>query len=107
MVETVYSYCITEEKTIEKIIHNEHVNINHVVLGAGDALPKHQANSHVYLIVVRGTMTLVLDDQTAHQYPAGSIVSVPYATRMDVSNQGNETLEFFIVKAPGPEYFAK
>lgn len=107
MIETVHKYSITDEKTIEKIIQNDHVNINHVVLRKGEALPIHEANSHANLIVVRGAVTLILDDQEAHGYPAGSIISVPYGTRMDVSNQGGTVLEFFIVKAPGPGFFAK
>lgn len=107
MIETVRSYTITEEKAIEKIIQNEYVNINHVVLRKGESLPQHEANSHVNLIVTRGDITLALGDQEAHAYPAGSIVSAPYGTPMNVSNQGDEVLEFFIVKAPGPESFTK
>jgi len=107
MVETVHSFSITDEKAIEKIIRNEHVNINHVVLRKAEALPIHKANSHAHLIVIRGCVDLALNDQKAHIYPAGSIVSVPYDTRMNVSNQRDEVLEFFIVKAPGPESFTK
>ena len=107
MIETVHSYALTDEKSIEKIIQSEYVNINHVVLGKGEALPIHEANSHANLIVIRGAVTLALDDQEPHAYPAGSIVSAPYGTRMNVSNQGEAVLEFFIVKAPGPEYFTK
>lgn len=107
MIETVRNFTKTEEKVIEKIIQDEHVQINHVVLGRGEALPQHVANSHVNLIIVRGTVTLALGDQDAREYPAGSIVSAPYGTLMNVSNQGGGALEFFIVKAPGPEYFTK
>lgn len=105
MLETVYGYSITESKAIERIIQNDHVHINHVVLGPGDALPRHGANAQVYLILVRGAVTLSLGDQEAHAYSAGSIVMVPYGTAMRLSNEGNAALEFFIVKAPGPAYY--
>ena len=107
VVETVRNYAVTEETAIEKIIHNEYVHINHVALGKGDALPIHAANSHAHLIVVRGAVTLALSDQEPHEYPSGRIVSVPYGTRMNVSNQGDAVLSFFIVKAPGPGFFTK
>lgn len=102
MIETVRTFSTADTKAIEKIIQNGHVHINHVVLGKGEALPHHAANAHAHLIVVRGAVTLGLDAQDIHTYPAGSIVSVPCGTSMDVSNQGNGALAFFIVKAPGP-----
>ena len=107
MIETVHHYSITDEKVIERIVQNDHVHINHVVLGSGEALPVHEANAHAHLIVIRGAVTLKLNDQEARAYPAGSIVSVPRGARMNVFNQGDAVLAFFIVKAPGPGYITK
>jgi quercetin dioxygenase-like cupin family protein len=105
MVEKPYSFTLTDEKLVERILEDDHVGINHMVLPRGGALPEHYSNSHVYMIVLRGQVTLQLNEQPEHRYPAGTIVNIPYQTKMNVSNQDEEILEFFVVKAPSPRRF--
>ena len=102
-MERNHNFSLTEEKTVELIIDDEHVAINHMVLPKGEALPEHNANSHVHMIVVRGKLTLKLEGQEERVYPAGSIVAIPYRTRMHPMNRHDEVLEFFVVKAPSPK----
>ncbi|MGI5850294.1 MAG: cupin domain-containing protein [Christensenellales bacterium] len=102
MIEKKYVFTLSETKTIERIIEDDHVGINHMVLAKSEALPEHHSNSNVYLIIIRGQITLRLDDQTGHIYPAGSILSIPFKTKMNISNDSEEILEFFVVKAPSP-----
>lgn len=106
MTEKTYSFSSSEAKLIEKIIDDENVAINHIVLAQGDRVPEHFSNSNVYLIIVRGTMWLKLDEQETRLYPAGTIVNVPYQIKMNISNQGPEVLEFFVVKSPSPRHFS-
>ncbi|NPV82560.1 MAG: cupin domain-containing protein [Candidatus Aminicenantes bacterium] len=107
MIEKTYNFTRTDDKVIEKIIADDNVNINHMVLNKGQALPEHFSNSNVYMIVIRGRVTLQLADQPAHHYPAGTIINIPYNIKMNVSNQQDDTLEFFVVKAPSPSAFEK
>ena len=102
MLEKTKQFTRTDEKTIEQVIDQDVVMINHMVLPKGDALPEHNANSNVFMTVVRGTVTLQLGSQEAHTYVHGNIIEIPFGTRMNVSNQHDETLELFVVKAPGP-----
>jgi quercetin dioxygenase-like cupin family protein len=102
MFEKVYSYSMTDGKTMEKIVDDERVNINHIVLGPGEAVPTHLSNSWVHQIVVRGTLSLSLEDGPIADHKAGSIVAVPFNLKMAIENRGEETLEFFVVKAPNP-----
>ncbi|HOJ11619.1 MAG TPA: cupin domain-containing protein [Clostridiales bacterium] len=106
MIEKQYKFIKTDTKLIERVLEDDNAGINHMVLPKGDALPEHFSNSHVYMIVVRGNITLRLDEQETHEYPAGSIINIPYNTKMNVSNQHDEVLEFFVVKAPSPRKFA-
>ncbi|NLN45928.1 MAG: hypothetical protein GX153_05105 [Clostridiaceae bacterium] len=106
MVEKATPFTRTDTKTIERVVSNENLDINHMVLGNGDALPEHNANSHVQMIVVRGTITLRLDDQEPHDYPAGHIVAIPFRTLMNVSNTHDPIAEIFVVKAPAPASMA-
>jgi quercetin dioxygenase-like cupin family protein len=73
-----------------------------MVLPKGEALPEHYANSNVYMIVSRGAVSLQLNDQDTHVYPHGSIITIPFKTKMNVSNSNDETLELFVLKAPSP-----
>lgn len=102
MLETEYKYNKTDAFVMEKIIDAEHVNINHIVVAPGEAVPTHVSNSWVHQIVVRGTLSLSLEDGEFNHHPTGSIVAVPFNLKMVIQNQGSETLEFFVVKAPNP-----
>ena len=103
MIETKFTFTLTDIKIIERIIEDDHAAINHMVLNKGEALPEHYSNSNVYMIVVRGKITLKLNEQAENVYPAGSIINIPYKTKMNVCNTNEETLEFFVVKAPNPK----
>lgn len=103
MIETKYTFNLTDQKIIERIIEDDNVAMNHMVLNKGEALPEHYSNSNVYMIVVRGIVTLKLNEQTETSYPAGSIINIPYKTKMNVYNTNEETLEFFVVKVPSPK----
>jgi len=87
---------------MEKIVDDERVNINHIVLGSGEAVPVHFSNSWVHQIVVRGTLSLRLEDGPFVDHAAGTIVAVPFNLKMAIENHGSGILEFFVVKAPNP-----
>ncbi|MCM8901271.1 cupin domain-containing protein [Caldicoprobacter algeriensis] len=107
MIEKKFVFQQVDDKVIEKIVDDENVNINHMILKKGDALPQHYSNSNVYMIVVRGNITVKLDDQDPHVYPAGTILNIPYNTKMNVYNQHDEVLEFFVVKVPSPRFYGR
>ena len=102
MIEKAYRFTHTDDFITEKIIDDEHVNINHIVVAPGGYVPVHVANSHVHQIIVRGTISLRLEDEPVVRYTAGSIVAIPFNTKMEIRNEGRDTLEFFVVKAPNP-----
>ena len=104
MLEAVYRYTKSQEKVVEKLVGDDQVMINHVVLAKGEALPEHYSDSNVYLIVVQGVLSLALEDAQPNHYQS-QVVNVPYHTKMNISNTGEEMLEFFIVKAPHPLVF--
>ena len=101
-MEISYTFKASEAKLMEKIVDDERVAINHIVLGPGDSVPVHVSNSFVHQIIVRGTLSLSLEDRPFRDYPAGTIVAVPFDRKMAIENRGSGTLEFFVVKAPNP-----
>lgn len=58
MVEKKFVFQQVNDRVIERIVGDENVNVNHMILKKGDALPQHYSNSNMYMIVVRGNITL-------------------------------------------------
>ncbi|SHH52774.1 Cupin domain protein [Caloranaerobacter azorensis DSM 13643] len=100
MIEKVFNY---NERLIEKIIDDDNVVLNHMILPKNTGLPEHYSNSNVYMIIVRGTMTISLNDNSPQKYSKGTILNIPFKTKMNVNNLDDEILEFFVVKAPNPK----
>ena len=105
MLEKVYRYKKVDEKLIEMIVDDDNLALNHMVLVKDTGLPVHFSNSNVYMVIVRGTMTIALDEGEANRYEAGQIINIPYHVKMDVKNRDDEILEFFVVKSPNPRHY--
>ena len=105
MLENIFKFATGDEKLIEKIVEDDPVLINHMILPKGEGLPEHNSNSNVYMIIIKGNMTLKLNDQEPHGYTTGQIINIPYKTKMNVNNFDDPVLEFFVVKAPNPKHY--
>jgi len=107
MIEKIITYTTGDDKTIERIVQDDPVQINHMILPKGASLPEHYSDSNVYMIVMRGKVSLRLDDQEVHTYQYGNILNIPFHTKMNVSNSDDEVLELMVVKAPHPRNYNK
>ena len=102
MIEQVFQMTTGNERTIEKVIADENVHFNHMILGKGEGLPEHFSNSNVYMTVVRGLLSIGLDEQEVHEYAAGTVLKIPKDIKMNVKNLHTGTVELIVVKAPAP-----
>lgn len=102
-MEKIYEYSTGNEKTIERIVNDENINLNHMIFNEGEGFPEHYSNSNVYMIVARGILSLRLSDRESGEYGRGSIINIPFNVKMNGMNNHRETLELFIVKAPNPK----
>ncbi len=105
MIEQIYKYSTTDDMAVEKLIMDENINYIHMVFNNGEGMPEHFSNSNVYMNVIRGTLSIQLDDQNFHDYPKGTLLQIPYNIKMNVRNHNDPTLELVIVKAPAPKNF--
>lgn len=103
MVEQVFKLTKGNEKAVEKIIFDDNVHYLHMVFNKDEGLPEHFSNSNVYMTVIRGTLSIGLDEQEIHEYGSGTLLKIPYQTKMNVKNLHTDTLELIIVKAPAPK----
>ena len=86
MIEQIYEMSTGDEKAVERVIQDENIHYIHMVFNKDEGLPEHFSNSNVYMTVVRGTLSIGLNDQTVHQYDKGTLLKIPVNTKMNVKN---------------------
>ena len=103
MIEQVFELSRGNEKAVEKVIFDENIHYLHMLFNNGEGLPEHFSNSNVYMTVVRGKLSIGLNDQAIHEYEAETLLKIPFQTKMNVKNLHDEILELIVVKAPAPK----
>ena len=93
MIEQIFKMSTGDEKAVERVIQDENIHYIHMVFNKEEGLPEHFSNSNVYMTVVRGTLSIGLNDQEVHQYDKG---------KMNVKNLSKSVPELIVVKAPAP-----
>ena len=102
MIEQVFKLSTGDVKAIEKVVFDENLHYIHLIFNQNDSLPEHYSNSNVYMTVLRGKLTIRLDEQQANIYEKRTLLKIPKNTLMNVGNKHDEVLEIIIVKAPAP-----
>ncbi len=105
MIEEVLKLSYGPERTVEKVVQDDNLDYIHMIFNKDEGLPIHFSNSNVYMTVLQGRLSIGLDDQDSHQYPAGTLLKIPYHTKMNVQNLHEETLELIVIKAPAPKHY--
>lgn len=103
MIEEVYSISTDNKKTIEKVIQDDNLHYMHMIFNQNEGLPEHFSNSTVYMTVVRGTLSIRLNEQDIHEYSLGHVLKIPYNTKMNVKNLHEDILELIVIKSPAPK----
>ena len=103
MIEKVFQMTRSDEKTIEKVIQDENIHYMHMILGKNEGMPVHTTNANVYMTVLRGRLSIDLEESETHYYESGTILNIPFGTKMNARNTNDETLELTVIKAPAPE----
>ncbi|MGD9605281.1 MAG: cupin domain-containing protein [Bacilli bacterium] len=103
MIEKFYNLASSEEKVVEKIIFDENIHYLHMIFNKDEGLPEHFSNSNLYMTVIRGTLSIGLDDQEVHEYAKGTLIKIPFGIKMNVKNLHETQLELIVVKAPAPK----
>lgn len=103
MIEQVYKISTGNEKAVERVIQDENIHYIHMVFNKNEGLPEHFSNSNVYMTVVRGKLSIGLNEQEINEYLNGTVLKIPVNTKMNVKNLSDEVLELIVVKAPAPE----
>ncbi|MDD4390794.1 MAG: cupin domain-containing protein [Eubacteriales bacterium] len=97
-MEKVYSYTITDQEIFENIFKEEKLLMNHAVVPAGKVFPRHPTDAIVYALIVRGELSLTIEDQETKIFKEGQLVNIPKGADSELGNRGNDPLEIFVVK---------
>ena len=104
-IEEVFDLNLNQDNKVDKVIQDDNLDYIHMRFLEGEGLPIHISNSNVYMTVLQGTLTIGLDDQDLQDYSSGTLLKIPYKTRMNVRNLHEEMLELIVVKAPSPRAY--
>lgn len=107
MIEQVFQMTLDNENrvekvVVEKVVMDENVHLIHMIFNQNEGLPEHFSNSNVYMTVLRGLLSIGLDEQEIHEYTAGTLLKIPKGIKMNARNTHADTLELIVVKAPAP-----
>lgn len=97
-MEKVYQYTITDEEIFENIFKDERLLMNHVVVPPGKVFPKHPTDATVYALIVKGELSVTIEDKPLKTFKAGHLVNIPKGADTELGNKANEPLELFVVK---------
>lgn len=98
MIEKKYELYQGDDFKIEKLVMNKPGQYIHMVFPKGKGLPIHKSNAELFMTVVRGALSLKLNNQDTEIIKSGTMVNIPIDTLMNVSNQNDETCELIVVK---------
>jgi len=86
------------------VYETDDIQIMRIRLAANEVLPHHNSNANVLLVPLDGRIQLATEGG-AEVVGVGESLSVPYDSPMDVSNAGNDTAVFLVLKTPHPKTF--
>jgi quercetin dioxygenase-like cupin family protein len=103
VVEQVFKLSTSDKKVVEKVVFDDNVHYLHMIFNKGEGLPEHFSNSNVYMTIIKGTLSIGLNDQNVQEYQSSTMLKIPINTKMNVKNLHDDTLELIVIKAPAPK----
>jgi quercetin dioxygenase-like cupin family protein len=96
-----------EEAIGRRVVADEkHLLIMQIALKPGQIVPRHNANSNVNLLVLKGAVSVDLDG-TENPVREGDLLPVEFQTPMMIKNSGSQDATFLVIKTPNPSEMAK
>ncbi len=105
MIEQIFTLAKSDQRTVEKVVQDDNLDYIHMLFNKDEGLPVHYSNSNIYMTVLKGILSITLDEQEMAVYPGGTLLKIPYHVKMHVRNQQDEMLELIVVKAPAPKNY--
>jgi len=85
-----------------KLVDEDYLLLMQAALKPGQMVPRHNADSNVRLLIIRGEVVVDLAGKKIKALE-GDIVPVNPGTPMNIVNQSEKDATFLIIKTPHPE----
>lgn len=86
------------------VFETDHLQVMRIRLEKGESVPHHRSNAQVLLVPLGGTIRLDTPEGGG-EIGIGESLSVPYDIEMDITNAGEDTAVFLVIKTPHPKTF--
>lgn len=93
-----------EQFTLKNLADVPDAQINLVCLNPHQALPAHNTNSNVRLLVLMGELTLTVAGET-DTLAFHEMAAIPFDTPMQIQNKSDSNAAFLVIKTPNPSQF--
>lgn len=98
MIEKQYKYSLTQMDLFENVVDDENLKINHVIIQSGKVFPRHKTDAIVYIIILKGQLSIQIDEQEDKDFAAGDIINIPFGVESTLGNKGDTITEVFVIK---------
>ncbi len=89
-----------------KIADEKYLLVMQIALREGQEVPRHNANSNVNLLVLKGELSVDLSGEITSA-KSGDFIPVEFKTPMAIKNIGTGDATFLVIKTPNPSEMAK
>ncbi|HNS31560.1 MAG TPA: hypothetical protein PKN36_01115 [bacterium] len=86
---------------MRKVVDEKHLQVIQIALKPGQNVPRHEANSNVHLLVLKGKLSVNLGG-LENEVLEGGLLPVIFKTPMLIKNTGSENAFFLVIKTPNP-----
>ena len=86
----VYPYTITDQEIFENVFKDEKLLMNHVIVPPGKVFPKHPTDAIVYILIVRGELSLAVENSEPETFKVGQLANIPKGVISELGNKSNE-----------------
>jgi quercetin dioxygenase-like cupin family protein len=97
-MEKVYQYTLTDQEIFENVFTDEKLLMNHVIVPSGKIFPKHPTDAIVYALIVKGELSVTIENNATKTFKAGQLVNIPKGANTELGNKGDKPLELFVIK---------
>lgn len=94
----VLEYTKDTEDIFEHLVKEDAFELNHVVIKPGFHFPGHPTDAAVIITVVKGVLTVKLEDNESLTFEAGKVVQVEQGILSVLGNDEDGPCELFVVK---------
>lgn len=95
----LFKYTLTDEDTFENVFTEENLLLNHVVIPQNKYFEKHPTDARVHIIILRGTLSIAIEDEERVLYEKGAVIYVDKGIVSVLGNPGPEITELMVIKS--------